>query len=118
MNSNGIISFSAPVTLVTPDPFPLSGDLTDVPLIAPYWADVDTTGTGTVWHREDNDPQLLARARDDIRAAFTNQSSFVPTQLLIATWDHVGYFNNRTDRVSQMYLMPSLCSYPCMYNAR
>ena len=101
VNENGIISFTAPVSQFTPDPFPLSGDLT---LIAPFWADVDARGTGTIWHREANDPQLLARARDEIQAAFVDQSSFVPTQLFIATWDDVGYFNNHTDRVCSFCL--------------
>ena len=68
-------------------PSPLSGDLQ---LIAPYWADVDTRGTGSVWYRQTTDTQLLARARDEIRAAFINQGSFNPTSLFIATWDHVG----------------------------
>ena len=101
VNENGIISFTAPVSQFTPDPFPLSGDLT---LIAPFWADVDARGTGTIWHKEANDPQLLARARDEIQAAFVDQNSFVPTQLFIATWDDVGYFNNHTDRVCSFCL--------------
>ena len=96
VNENGIISFTAPVSQFTPNPFPLFRNLT---LIAPFWADVDARATGTVWHREANDPQLLARARNEIQATFFYESSFVPTQLFIATWDHVGYFNSHTDRV-------------------
>ena len=96
VNNNGDISFTRPVSTYTPQTFPLSGNLQ---LIAPDWADVDTRGTGSVWYRETTDTQLLARARDEIRAAFINQASFSPTSLFIATWDHVGYYSQRTDKV-------------------
>lgn len=69
-------------------------------LIAPYWADVDTTGTGTVWYRQTSDAVLLSRARREIRAVFVTHMNFEPTMLFIATWDHVGYYNSRTDLVS------------------
>ena len=97
VNNNGVISFQRAVSQFTPDSFPLSGDLE---LIAPYWADVDTRGAGTVWYRETDDAVLRARAADDVRVAFISQSTFLPTQLFIATWDGVGYFDQRTDLVS------------------
>ena len=100
VNNNGAISFQTPVSQFTPDSFPLSGDLE---LIAPYWADVDTRGTGTVWYRETTEQVLLDRAESDIQAAFISQGNFVPTYLFIATWDRVGYFNRRTDLVSSQY---------------
>ena len=97
VNNNGVISFQTAVSQFTPDSFPLLGDLE---LIAPYWADVDTRGTGTVWYRETTDLLLLDRAASDVQAAFISQGSFAPTFLIIATWDRVGYFNQRTDLVS------------------
>ena len=66
-------------------------------IIAPYWADVDTRGTGTVYYRESTDPNLLGRAASQIQG--TVATSFMPSHLFIATWDAVGYFNNRTDKV-------------------
>ena len=96
VNNNGDISFTTPVSAYTPQAFPLSGNLQ---LIAPYWADVDTRGTGSVWYRQTTDTWLLARARDEIQAAFINQASFNPTSLFIATWDHVGYYSRHTDKV-------------------
>ena len=99
VNNNGAISFTTSVSQFTPAAFPLSGNLQ---LVAPYWADVDTRGTGTVWYREVTDMRspLLANASDLIRSAFVGQQTFVPTSLFIATWDHVGYFNSRTDKVA------------------
>ena len=100
VNNNGDISFTTPVSTYTPQAFPLSGNLQ---LIAPYWGDVDTRGTGSVWYRETTDNQLLARARDEIQAAFINQATFNPTSLFIATWDHVGYFSANTDKAGLSY---------------
>ena len=102
VNNNGDISFTARVSQFTPESFPLSGDLA---LIAPYWADVDTTGTGTVWYRETADAELLARARNTIQSAFNNQDSFSPTYIFIATWDHVGYYNSHTDKVFYILIL-------------
>ena len=97
VNNNGVISFQRAVFQFTPDSFPLSDDLE---LIAPYWADVDTRGAGTVWYRETDDAVLRARAAGDIQAANISQSTFLPLQLFIATWDRVGYFSQNTDLVS------------------
>ena len=99
VNNNGVISFTTTVSQYTSSPFPLSGNLQ---LVAPYWGDVDTRGTGTVWYREITDmgSPLLANVSDLIRSAFVGQQTFVPTSLFIATWDHVGYFISRTDKVA------------------
>ena len=93
-----MISFTAPVPTFTPEPFPIS----DRFLIAPFWADVDTRGTGEIYFKETIDNQLLILARNVIRRA-THQvarlSRFRPKWLLIATWYRVGYFSSHTDQV-------------------
>ena len=97
MGNNGGISFVNALFQFTPEPFPL-----DFELIAPFWADVDTRGTGvnnTVWYRETSDPDALSRSRNDIQCSAFADSSFNPIYLFIATWDHVGYYNRRTDKV-------------------
>lgn len=100
INSNGIISFGEEVTAFQPDPFPLP----NIKVIAPFWADVDTTGIGTVWYRVTSDAVLLDRARSDVLQnpilfPGVDLQNFFPTLLLIATWDHVGYFDQQTDKV-------------------
>ena len=99
-----MISFTSQVCTFTPEAFPLEGSLQ---LIAPYWADVDTqsSGSGNVWYRETSDPELIARARSDIMRdpllfPQVDFSTFLPTSIFIATWDHVGYYNQRSDKVS------------------
>ena len=77
----------------------------ELQIIAPYWADVDTSGSdtdrepGSVWYRETVNAELLQKAKQSISSAFVNYDNFVPTYLFIATWDHVGYFNEHTDKV-------------------
>ena len=80
-------------------------------LIAAFWGDVDTRGTGTVWYQRSIDNALLNRASMDIRNAFPTQAAagFTATDLFIATWDRVGYFNSHTDLVSRTSNITNLC---------
>ena len=96
VNNNGDITFTFPLSKYTPEPFPLENDLQ---MIAPYWADVDTRGTGSVYYRETQNSSLLQRARNDVRSTFVELSSFTPTSLFVATWFRVGYFSGGTDLV-------------------
>ena len=73
--------------------FPLS-----YPIIAPYWADVDTRGTGIVWYRSTSDPEIILRVRNEIAVAFP-QLMFMAREVLIVTWDNVGYFDQKIDKV-------------------
>ena len=104
MNNNGDISFNGPVGAYTPSAFPLDS----LPLIAPYWADVDTRGTGQVWYRDTVDETLRNRARDLIKARFIDQTTFEPDYLFIATWDHVGYYSEMTDKVQNLVKLLTL----------
>ena len=96
INDNGVISFDSRYNPRTPVSFPLSGN---DKIIAPYWADVDTRGTGNIYYRQTTDPSLLARATREIRTAFPRSLNNTISNLLIATWDKVGYYNNGTDKV-------------------
>ena len=96
MNTNGLLSFGTAVSVFSSDPFPVMGP----GLVAPFWADVDTRGTGEVYYRETNDTLLLSNVTLEIRRDFENFTDFTPTTLFIATWDEVGYFDNNTDLVS------------------
>ena len=67
-------------------------------MIAPYFSDVDTRGTGNIWYRSTLDPVLLEKAKNDIPMVLSGPN-FNLTWLFIATWDHVGYYNTKTDKV-------------------
>ena len=97
MNTNGVVSLDSPFTSPSPNPLPLND--TDK-IIAPYWGDVDTTGTGQIFYRQTTDPNLLDRASSDIQAAYPLSPNVTVTNLFIATWDAVGYFFMQTDKVN------------------
>ena len=67
-------------------------------LIAPYWADADTRGIGTVYYRSTTDEALLSRMTQDVGDSFSGVT-FTPQYLFIATWFEIGYFSNHTDKV-------------------
>ena len=113
MNTNGVISFNSPIYHYTPQTFPRN--VTDEIIIAPFWADVDIRGTGNIGYRETRNPDLLQRANNDIRRAFPT-IRFSSEYLFIATWDHVGYYYRRVEKVRKCmqgdtYQNLSFCSY-------
>ena len=93
MNNNGLLSFGTSVSMYTPRSFPLSDDHR---LVAPYWADVDTRKSGTVWFRETNNAAILSRISREIMLDGVN---FQPNIALIVTWDRVGYYSAHSDLV-------------------
>ena len=107
VNNNGLISFVFANEGYTPEEFPLNDTFFNAPLIAPYWADVDTTGTGNVWYRQTSDEEEITKVRGIVANAFPSlQKDFLATQVLfIATWDKVGYFFSGTDKVINNYFV-------------
>lgn len=89
MNTNGVISFLRPVGTYTPNPFPIANDAR---MIAPFWADIDTTRGGTVWYRETTNDTMLDRATHEVRAYFPDFFRFRASWVFIATWDRVAFF--------------------------
>ena len=65
--------------------------------IAPYWGDVDTTGTGQIYYRQTTNSTLLARAANEIQTAFSVSQNV--SSLFIATWNAVGYYPRMTNMV-------------------
>jgi hypothetical protein len=87
LNNNGNLSFGGALAGYTADRFPRAS--TQLPLIAPWWADVDTTGGG----------QPAA-----------NQVCFVSeTSRFVATWYRVGYYNAHNNLLNsfQVIVTPS-----------
>ena len=89
VNTNGIISFGLQFTEFTPQRFPLNNL---VPLIAPFWDDVDITRFGNIFYRQTSNAALLQRARDQLQELFPSSGNFTPTTLFIATWDRVAEY--------------------------
>ena len=95
-----MISFNSRYNVRTPLSLPLSGSNQ---IIAPYWADVDTRGAGQIFYRQSTDPSLLARASREIQSAFPSSQNVTITNLLIATWDEVGYYFENDDKVAKYH---------------
>jgi hypothetical protein len=90
VDNNGLISFDSGISQYTP----VGMSAASFPAIAPYWADVDTRGTGQVWYGTRSDPTLLASLSSRISSTFHGNRAFV------ATWDRVGYYGAHTDKVN------------------
>ena len=79
-------------------------------IIAPFWADVDTRGIGDIFYRQTSNSVFLNRATSLIRAAFPAARS--STNMFIATWDGVGYFNQNLDKVKRsQFVISKLYNY-------
>lgn len=94
VNTNGVISFTTSVSQYTPDRFPLGDNRR---LVAPFWADVDTTVAGKVIYRETSVQGLLQRATDDITKIYVHCKNFRAGWLLIATWYEVAFYGAQGD---------------------
>ena len=69
------------------------------PMIAPYWADVDTrAGSGRVYYGSTSNRYLLKRAKFEVES--TQRRYFNPTRIFVATWNNVGYYNRHYNLVS------------------
>lgn len=99
VNNNGAISFGAGVSAFTPQAFPTS---VGVPMLAPFWADVDTRPAdgGYVWYRTEQDAATLADISATIRSSFLGTIDFNATYAEIVTWDRVGSYSMHTDFVN------------------
>ncbi|XP_032043720.1 nidogen-2 isoform X2 [Aythya fuligula] len=91
VGTNGVIStqdFPGEPQYVDDD-FP-----TDFPVVAPFLADLDTSGgRGDIHYRHDTSPAVLNQAAGYIHAGFPlTAGSFVPDAVFVATWEDVGAY--------------------------
>ncbi|XP_005047900.1 PREDICTED: nidogen-2 [Ficedula albicollis] len=91
VGTNGVISTQdfPRETQYVDDDFP-----TDFPVIAPFLADLDTSGDrGNIYYRQDGSQDVLEQAVGYIQAGFPRSAgAFVPTNAFIATWEDVGAY--------------------------
>lgn len=76
INNNGNVSFDGPYTTFSSSPFPDP----DYVMVAPFWGDVDTRGTGSVRYK------------------------VTPTAVYV-NWVGVGYYNSQTDKKNTFQLI-------------
>jgi hypothetical protein len=103
INNNGNISFNSAITQYTPDAFPGAPQ----PMIAPYWADVDTRN-----QTECDDPDYPGGGGYPAGATCMNPASdgvwwsITPGQFVV-TWDQVGFFDCNVTPVMSFQLILS-----------
>lgn len=98
--NNGAISFVNGLSAYNGQPFPVS--YLNTPMLAPYWADVDTRAAngGTVWFRTSQDANFLKTISTDIGNSYLGGSTFNATFAQVVTWDRVGYYAYGTDKLN------------------
>ncbi|GAB6139310.1 hypothetical protein JCM14076_00390 [Methylosoma difficile] len=91
INNNGNISFTSKLSAFTPTAI---GADQAIPVIAPFWADVDTT---------DNAPTPTAGG-NSTGSNLTWYDLDTVKGVLTITWDDVGYFSAQTDKLNAFQL--------------
>jgi len=92
VNNNGNITFANPASQFTPG---IINAGTTNPIIAPFWADVDTRGSAP------NAPTPNGHSAGSNRVYYDLDSE---RGILTVTWDDVGYYNSRTDKLNAFQL--------------
>ena len=109
VNNNGIITSDKAYTRYTPDHFAIIAE--KVSMIAPFWADIETSRLGTVFFRTTTNSTLLARADEHVHNKSDSYRNFKTKELVIITWDRVGYWpitSNPKNKVCLTQLMLNL----------
>ena len=72
----------------------------DYPIISIFYSDVDCRAAGSILYRTTSDSSLLQRAQNAIKNNFKGARRFRPTELFIATWDQVGRYEEKSNKVT------------------
>ena len=89
-----MLSFLTELPSYYPIEFPM-----DYPIIAVFYADVDSRGSGQITYRTTSDPDLLKRVQNDLKLGFPGARRFQPIEVFIATWNEVGYYEEKSNKV-------------------
>ena len=77
------------------------------PLIPPPCAVQDTQYCGSVWYRVTNDTDVVQRFNDEATSVTGVNFSRFNEEVLIATWDHVGYCcSNNSEVIFLVKILP------------
>uniref|UniRef100_A0A671U7F2 Nidogen 2 n=1 Tax=Sparus aurata TaxID=8175 RepID=A0A671U7F2_SPAAU len=69
---------------------------TDFPVVAPFLADIDTSGgRGQIYYRVTETPSVLNRVAQEVHRGFPD-AKFTPTHVVVATWENVAAYEEPT----------------------
>ncbi|XP_037942070.1 nidogen-like [Teleopsis dalmanni] len=98
INTNGILTLNVEFSDFINQPFPL-----EYPSIAPFYSNVDTTDanwSSNISIFESVDGDQLQKATDLVHYAFNDHEAFHADRLIVGTWQNVGYFDRKTDKLN------------------
>jgi len=101
VNENGLVSLSTEISTFYNVQFPM-----EYPIIAPFYADIDTRGVGQVYWRASRQADDIARVANLVSKYYRGE--FQPKEVVVITWDQVGYFDQMTDKTNMVQLI--ICS--------
>ena len=94
MNTNGVISFEGRFEDTTSGGLNFSSiPPTNLPIIAPFWDDINTVDGGEIYYRQDTDPVVAEEVRQEVFSQYPEVGPFSPTLVFVATWDRVAAYN-------------------------
>ncbi|CAB0008568.1 unnamed protein product [Nesidiocoris tenuis] len=103
VSTNGLVSFLTPVERYINIQFPLN-----IPVIAPLYANADTSRGGQVYYRESNREADLSKSDATLRKHFRDLGpDFEPLGLFIVTWERIpmhGADPSESDKVNTFQL--------------
>ncbi|XP_027866982.1 nidogen-2 isoform X6 [Xiphophorus couchianus] len=68
---------------------------TDFPVVAPFLADIDTSGgRGNIYYRLTETPSVLNRFAQEVHRGFPD-AKFTPTHAVVATWENVAAYEEQ-----------------------
>uniref|UniRef100_A0A3P9NL64 Nidogen 2 n=1 Tax=Poecilia reticulata TaxID=8081 RepID=A0A3P9NL64_POERE len=68
---------------------------TDFPVVAPFLADIDTSGgRGNIYYRVTETPSVLNRFAQEVHRGFPD-AKFTPTHAVVATWENVAAYEEQ-----------------------
>uniref|UniRef100_A0A674NC72 Nidogen 2 n=1 Tax=Takifugu rubripes TaxID=31033 RepID=A0A674NC72_TAKRU len=68
---------------------------TDFPVVAPFLADIDTSGgRGQIYYRVTETPSVLNRVAQEVQRGFPD-AKFTPTHAVVATWESVAAYEEQ-----------------------
>lgn len=76
-------------------------------VIAPYSSDVDNRVSGEIYARSTTtDTVSINKIKDLVKTHFSDYScsDFVATNVIIVTWENVGYYNQQSNKVHHVVI--------------
>ena len=83
-----MLSFGEQFSVTFPDGRNFSS-IPSLPIIAPFWDDINVEVGGTIYYRQESDPSVAEQIQQEISSHYPEVELFHPSLVFVATWDRV-----------------------------